>query len=119
VSHANAHLTPFGRLLLARRIVEEGRPVPVRGQGPAWPTSRPHAGRHAPPAETGQRVLAARDKLRAGRDVIAARTRVPARTVTRILTPHGVPMPADRDPVTGLPIRATRTTATSVTVPAT
>jgi transposase InsO family protein len=132
VSHANARLTPFGRLLLARRIVEEGRPpaqvakemgvsrrcaykwaARYRSEGEAGMadrSSRPHRRPTRTPARTEQRVLAARRKLRAGRDVIAARTRVPARTVTRILTRHGIPRLADCDPVTGLPIRASRTT---------
>jgi transposase InsO family protein len=132
VSHANARLTPHGRLLLARRIVEQGRPAAhvakemgvsrrcaykwaarYRSEGEAGMadrSSRPHRRPARTPARVERRVLAARRKLRAGRDVVAARTRVPARTVTRILTRHGEPRLADCDPVTGLPIRATRAT---------
>jgi transposase InsO family protein len=42
--------------------------------------------------------------------VVATATGVPARTVSRILTRHGIPALAACDPVTGLPIRAQRTT---------
>ena len=54
---------------------------------------------------------AARRLLRTGRDGVAAVTGVPARTVSRILTRRGLPHLADCDPITGLPIRASRTTA--------
>jgi transposase InsO family protein len=132
VSHANARLTPHGRLLLARRIVEQGRPAAhvakemgvsrqcaykwaarYRAEGEAGMgdrSSRPHRRPARTPPKVERRVLAARRKLRAGRDVIAARTQVPARTVTRILTRHRIPRLADCDPVTGAPIRATRAT---------
>ncbi len=43
-----------------------------------------------------------------GPDHLVADTGVPARTVTRILRRHGVPVPAACDPVTGHQIRATR-----------
>jgi transposase InsO family protein len=58
-----------------------------------------------------RRVEAARRLLRTGRDDIAAVTGVPARTVSRILTRRGLPPLADCDPITGLPIRASRTSA--------
>jgi transposase InsO family protein len=56
-------------------------------------------------------VVLARDELRCGRDRIAAVTGVPARTVSRILARHDRPAIAALDPVTGVVIRASRTTA--------
>ncbi|SNT46769.1 Integrase core domain-containing protein [Actinomadura meyerae] len=55
-------------------------------------------------------MLAARREPRAGPDHIAAATGVPARTVTRILRRHGVPVLAACDPLTGQQIRASRMT---------
>lgn len=132
MSHANARLTPHGRLLLVQRVVRDGRPVAhvakemgvsrqcahrwvarYLGEGElglAERSSRPHRMPTRTPAKVETRVLASRAKLRAGRDVVAARTRVPARTVTRILARHGVPRLGECDPVTGLPIRASRVT---------
>jgi transposase InsO family protein len=85
-----------------------------RAEGEAGMADRSSRPRRCPartPASVERRVLTARRKLRAGRDVIAAKTQVPARTVTRILTRHGVARLADCDPVTGTPIRASRATA--------
>ena len=140
MSHANARLTVHGRLLLVQRVVRDRRPVAhvakelgvSRQCAHRWVSrylsegeaglldrsSRPHR----VPARTGaraeQRVLAARRQLRAGRDVIAAATGVPARTVSRILARHGIPALAACDPVTGLPIRARRLTRTRYERPA-
>lgn len=132
MSHANARLNLHGRLLLVQRVIGDRRPVAhvakelgvsrqcahrwvarylAEGEaGLRERSSRPHRmpSRTSVKAET--RVLAARAKLRAGRDVVAVSARVPARTVSRILTRHGVPRLADCDPVTGLPVRATRAT---------
>jgi transposase InsO family protein len=133
VSHANARLTVHGRLLLVQRVVRDGRPVAhvakemgvsrqcahrwvkrYRAEGEAGladRSSRPH---HCPgrtPAGLERRVEAARRLLRVGRDEIAVVTGVPARTVSRILARRGLPVLADCDPITGLPIRATRSTA--------
>ena len=55
-------------------------------------------------------MLAVRAKDRQGRDRVAAATGVAARTVSRILARHGVAPLADCDPVTGLRIRACRST---------
>jgi leucine-zipper of insertion element IS481 len=49
VVHANAVLTPRGRLLLARRVVDEGWPI-VRAAEHfhvSWPTARRWAARYA------------------------------------------------------------------------
>jgi transposase InsO family protein len=56
-------------------------------------------------------VLACRDTQRVGRDEVARRTGVPARTVSRILARHGRPPLAWLDPTTGQLIRASRSTA--------
>ncbi|URN10280.1 IS481 family transposase [Actinomadura madurae] len=130
MSHANARLTFHGRCLLVRRVVFGGRPVAhvaaelgvsrqcahrwvgrYRRQG--WDgladrRSGPRASPSKTPAQTEEKVLAARRELRAGPDHIAAATGVPARTVTRILRRHGVPALAACDPLTGQQIRASR-----------
>ncbi|GAA4345541.1 IS481-like element IS1649 family transposase [Actinomadura luteofluorescens] len=82
-----------------------------RDQGWAGLAERRSGPRACPsrtPVKTEERVLAARDELRAGPDHIAAATGVPARTVTRILRRHGVPVLAACDPLTGTRIRASR-----------
>ncbi|WP_433465587.1 IS481 family transposase [Spirillospora sp. CA-128828] len=130
MGHANARLTFHGRCLLVRRVVFDGRPVAhvaselgisrqcahrwvgrFRGQGWDGLADRRSGPRSCPsrtPAVVEERVLAARERLRAGPDHIAAATGVPARTVTRILRRHGVPVLAACDPLTGQQIRASR-----------
>jgi transposase InsO family protein len=56
-------------------------------------------------------VLEARRTGRQGRDQIAADLGLAPRTVSRILTRHGVPRLAECDPMTGEVIRASKTTA--------
>jgi transposase InsO family protein len=133
VSHANARLTVHGRLLLVQRVVHDGRPVAhvakelgvsrqcahrwvnrylADGEaGLADRSSRPRTCPHRTAVQVERRVEAARRLLRTGRDDIAAVTGVPARTVSRVLTRRGLPALADCDPITGLPIRASRSTA--------
>ncbi|URM95016.1 IS481 family transposase [Actinomadura madurae] len=130
MSHANARLTFHGRCLLVRRVVFGGRPVAHvaaelgvsrqcahrwvgRHRRQGWDgladrRSGPRASPSKTPAQTEEKVLAARRELRAGPDHIAAATGVPARTVTRILRRHGVPALAACDPLTGQQIRASR-----------
>jgi transposase InsO family protein len=71
-------------------------------------SSRPRSCPRRTSAQVERRVEAARRLLRVGRDEIAAVTGVPARTVSRILVRRGLPRLADCDPITGLPIRASR-----------
>jgi transposase InsO family protein len=126
-------LTVQGRLLLVQRVIGDRRPVAhvakelgvsrqcahrwvsrFRAEGEPGMLDRSSRPRRTPtktPARLERRVLAARRSLRMGRDTIAAATGVPARTVSRILARHGVPALAACDPVTGLPIRASRATA--------
>src|ERR1700742_401903 len=49
VVHANAVLTPRGRLLLARRVVEEGWPIARAAEHfhVSWPTAKRWASRYA------------------------------------------------------------------------
>ena len=131
MSHANARLTPHGRLLLVRRVLGGRPPAHVarelgvsrrcvykwvaryRAEGEAGlvdRSSRPRTSPSRTPARVERRVLAVRARLRVGRDEVAARTGVPGRTVSRILARHAIPPLAACDPLTGLPIRATRTT---------
>jgi transposase InsO family protein len=130
MGHANARLTFHGRCVLVRRVVFDGRPVAhvaselgisrqcahrwvarFRHQGWGGLADRRSGPRSCPsrtPAMVEEQVLAARERLRAGPDHIAAATGVPARTVTRILRRHGVPVLAACDPLTGQQIRASR-----------
>jgi len=132
VSHANARLTFHGRCLLVQRVRFDQRPVShvakemglSRQAAHRWVarfdaegfdglhdrSSRPHSTPTRTPAAVETGVLLARDELRAGRDRIATATGVPARTVSRILARHGRPPIAALDPVTGVVIRASRTT---------
>jgi transposase InsO family protein len=130
MSHANARLTHHGRCVLVRRVVFDGRPVAhvaaelgvsrqcahrwvgrFRDQGWDGLADRPSGPRTSPsrtPPEIEEQVVAARHELRTGPDQIAHVTGVPARTVTRILRRHHVPVLAACDPLTGQQIRASR-----------
>jgi transposase InsO family protein len=132
VSHANARLTPRGRLLLVTRVLA-GRPVAhvakelgvsrqcahrwltrYRAEGPTGLQDRSSRPRSCPTRtahDLEAAVLLARRRLRCGPAGIAAATGVPARTVSRILTRHQVPPLAWCDPLTGIPIRASRGSA--------
>ena len=132
MSHVNARLTVHGRVLLVQRVIGDGRPVAhvakelgvsrqcahrwvarYRAQGEAGlrdRSSRPHRCPRRTPAPLERRVEAARRLLRTGRDDIAAVTGLAPRTVSRILARRGLPALVDCDPITGLPIRASRTT---------
>jgi transposase InsO family protein len=132
VSHANARLTPHGRWLLVSRVLA-GRPVAhvakelgvsrqcgyrwlqrFRAEGRAGLVDRSSRPLSFPARTTAERevaVLSARAELRCGPAGIAARTGVAARTVSRILARHQVPVLAACDPITGQVIRASRVTA--------
>ncbi len=133
MSHANARLTVHGRLLLVQRVIDDQRPAAhvakemgvSRQCAHRWVkrylaegeaglrdrSSRPHRCPRRTPVALERRVEAARRLLRTGPDELSAVTGVPARTVSRILARRGVAALADCDPITGLPIRATRSTA--------
>lgn len=132
MSHRNARLTPKGRLLLVERVLS-GIPVAhvarqmgvsrqcahrwVRRfdeEGPAGledRSSRPLRSPSATSPARVRRVLAARAKHRCGPAQLARFTKVPERTVSRILAREGVPRLAECDPITGERIRASRETA--------
>jgi transposase InsO family protein len=133
MSHGNARLTVHGRRLLVKRVRGDGRPVAhvakemgisrqcahrwvarfdAEGDAGLWDRScRPRSSPNATPGELVARVLACRDTHRVGRDEVARRTGVPARTVSRILARHDRPPLAWLDPTTGQLIRASRSTA--------
>jgi transposase InsO family protein len=132
VSHRNARLNEHGRLLLARRVIDDRRPVAhvakelgisrqcahrwinrFRTEGPAGlldRSSRPHHSPTRTPAAVEQAVLDLRRLRRQGQDWIGPELGVPARTVSRILRRHQVPYLHECDPLTGEVIRATRHT---------
>jgi transposase InsO family protein len=133
VSHANARLTVHGRALLVGRIIDRQRPVAhvaaelgvSRQCAHRWVrrfreegigglvdrSSRPHrCPRHTPRAVEDE-VIALRLRERRGQDWIGAELGVPARTVSTILRRREMPYLRHCDPLTGAPIRASKTTA--------
>lgn len=133
MSHRNARLTVHGRLLLVRRVREEGQAVAhvAKAMGISrqcahrWVArfdSEGEAGLHdrssrplncptRTSAQVEQQVLDARSVHRKGQDWLGAELGVPARTVSRILRRHDVPRLCECDPLTGEVIRASKTTA--------
>ena len=132
MSHGNARTTMHGRLLIVTRHRQGWRQAHIAAamgvsrrcvkkwldrfasEGMAGlqdRSSRPHRmpTRTAAPVET--QVVMLREQERRGRDWIAAELGVPARTVSRILARHQLPHLAMLDPMTGLVIRASKTTA--------
>lgn len=105
--HANAPLTPKGRLLLARRIVDDGWPIAWAAEyfHVAWPTanrwqrryremgaagmsdrsSRPHRSPNRTPAPIVRKIVDLRWRKRLSPQAIASRVRVPASTVHAVL----------------------------------
>jgi len=132
MSHANARLTVHGRLLIVERA-RSGWPQAhiaaamgvsrrcvkrwldrYRTEGEAGlrdRSSRPHHVANRTPEPVAAAVVALRAKERLGRDELAARTGVPARTVSRIIVRAGLPRLAELDPMTGERIRASKSTA--------
>ncbi len=133
MSHANARLNLYGRRLLVRRVIEQGRPVAhvakelgvsrqcahrwvarFRAEGEAGlveRSCRPHSCPRRTPAEVEQLVLRLRAEQRRGQDWIGPELGLPARTVSAVLRRHQVPYLRECDPLTGQVIRASRTTA--------
>jgi len=132
MSHANARLTVRGRLLIVERTRAGWKQAHIAAamgvsrrcvrrwldrygaEGEAGledRSSRPHhIANRISDAKTTE-VIAVRNKERVGRDEVAARTGVPARTVSRIIARAGLPRLAELDPITGERIRASKTTA--------
>lgn len=133
MSHANARLTPAGRLVMVRRI-EAGRPVAhvaaemgvsrttawrwwrrYRELGRAGLVDRPsdpltHPRRTAPCVET--RVRIARMLSRRGPVWIGRHLGLAPSTVGRVLARHHTPLLRECDPLTGELIRARRASPT-------
>ena len=132
MSHANARLTPAGRLIMVQRI-QSGRAVAhvaaemgvsrttawrwwrrFREHGPTGLVDRSSVAR-SHPARTGAcveaRVRIMRHLTRRGPVFIAGRLGLQASTVGRVLRRHRAPLLRELDPVTGTVIRATRRSA--------
>ncbi|WP_091485777.1 IS481 family transposase [Microbacterium pygmaeum] len=132
MSHANARLTPAGRLIMVQRI-QSGRPVAhvaaemgvsrtaawrwwrrFRDAGVAGLQDRSSVA-HAHPRRTGScqetRVRIMRELTRRGPVFIGARLGMHASVVGRVLRRHQVPLLRDLDPVTGTVIKASRRSA--------
>ncbi|WP_157429225.1 IS481 family transposase, partial [Agromyces salentinus] len=129
MSHANARLTPAGRLIMIQRI-QSGRPVAHVAaemgvsRTTAWrwwrrfqehgrigladrsSVARSHPQRTHACVETRVRIM--RALTRRGPVFIAGRLGMQASTVGRVLTRHQTPLLRELDPVTGRVIRATR-----------
>ncbi len=132
MSHANARLTPAGRLIMIQRI-QSGRAVAhvaaemgisrttawrwwrrFRENGQAALTdrssvARSHPNRTDPCVETRVRIM--RELTRRGPVFIAGKLGMQASTVGRVLCRYGVPLLRELDPVTGTRIRAERRSA--------
>ena len=132
MSHANARLTPAGRLVMVERIAAGRPPAHVAAEmgvsrTTAWrwwrrwqvegraglvdrsSVARTHPRRTAACVETRIRVW--RHLSRRGPVFIAARLGVPASTVGRVLARHHTPLLAACDPLTGQVVRARRCSA--------
>ncbi|WP_344757594.1 IS481 family transposase, partial [Gryllotalpicola koreensis] len=125
MTHANAHLTPRGRLRLARSIVEEGWSYRRAGErfqcSPAtakkWAdrlraglpmtdrSSRPHRSPNQTRRRTERRILALRFTRRWGPHRIAYHLHLARATVERVLRRYRAPLLAHVDQSTGLPVR--------------
>lgn len=132
MSHGNARTTIHGRLLIIQRYRQGWRQAHIAAAmgisrrcvgkwidrftseglaGLQDRSSRPHTVARRTSADVEARVIQLRKDQRRGRDWIAAELGVPARTVSRILARHQLPHLAMLDPMTGLTIRASKTTA--------
>ncbi len=133
MSHANARLNIHGRRLLARRVIDDGRPVAhvakelgvsrqcasrwvnrFRIEGEAGlrdRSSRPRRQPRRTPPVIEAAVLTRRRTHREGPDVLGPELGVAPRTVGAILARHRVPLLRECDPLTGDVIRASKTTS--------
>lgn len=125
--HANAVLTPRGRLLLARRVVEEGWPIARAAEHfhVSWPTAKRWASRYAAMGEAGmtdrssrpyrspnrtaqimvRKIVHLRWKHRLSPLAIASRLSMPASTVHAVLVRCRLNRLSHIDIRTGEPIR--------------
>jgi transposase InsO family protein len=133
VSHPNARLTPYGRMLLVERILAGHRVADVaaqlgcsrtcaykwlhryRTEGPgglADRSSRPGRTPHRLAAVLEQAICALRATSRRGADWIAAELGIPASTVGRVLRRNHMPQLSMLDALTGAPVRRGPATGT-------
>lgn len=132
MSHAKAHLTVHGRLLIIHRreagwaqahiaaamgcsrktvrywlarFAAEGLP------GLHDRSARPRTSPSRLPAAAESVIVQLRTSERVGRDEIAARTGIAPRTVSRVIRRHGLPPLAALDPITGEVIRSSKQTS--------
>jgi len=130
MAHANARLTPFGRLLLVQRITELGWPpaqaaqslgvsrataykwlARYRAHGPAGLAdrpSRPHRCPHALTPAQVRRVLAARRRRRQGPHRLGYHLGMARSTIYGVLARHHMSRLAHTDRVSGVVIRYER-----------
>lgn len=128
MSHANASLTPTGRLRLARCVVDDGWPLRRAADRFAvsvttaqrWATryrvhgragmqdrsSRPRVSPRQLGRRTERRILGLRVSRRWGPARIAYRLRLNPATVHKVLTRYGAPPLSWTDPATGSRLRA-------------
>jgi transposase InsO family protein len=133
VSHANARLTVHGRRLLVDRVRQQGWAVAhaAKAMGISrqcahrWVarfdaegeaglidrSSRPRSSPHRTAEVVEAAILAARFEHRRGQDWLGPELGVPARTVSRVLRRHHVPLLRVLDPLTGQVIRSSKATA--------
>ena len=133
MSHRNARLTFHGRRLLVQRVRDQHMPIAhvAKAMGVSrqcahrWVarfdaegevglhdrSSRPHRMPTKTPRRVERRVVAARLEHRRGQDWLAGEVGVSARTISRILRRHGLPLLAVCDPITGEVIRSSKSTA--------
>ena len=124
--HRNAPLNVAGRKILVERVCRHGRPVShvaaemgisrttahkwikrYRRFGESGLQDRSSAPRRTnrTPVKVEQQVVRLRSRRRQGRDWIAERTGVSARTVSRILVRYQMPALSQIDPISGQRIR--------------
>lgn len=130
MAHAKAKLTPAGRLLLVRRVLEEGWPpahvaamsgvsrptvykwlARYRDEGEAGLADRSSRPRRCPRRTSPEReaeVLALRAQLRRGPHRLANRLDMAPSTVYAVLARHGLGRLSRLDRTTGLPLRYER-----------
>ena len=125
MTHANAPLTPVGRLRLARLVVDDGWPVrraaerfqcsPATaakwaaryraGQPMSDSSCRPWSSPRRCPRRLERRIIALRFTQRWGPHRIGYHLGVPRSTVGRVLARYRMPLLTHLDQSTGLPVR--------------
>ncbi len=132
MSHRNARLTFEGRMLVVRRYRSGWKQAHIasamgcsrrcvgkwiarfEAEGEAGLVDRSSRPRRSPSRTSPQRelqVLELRQRERRGQDWLGAELEIPARTVSRILRRHDMPYLASMDPMTGVVIRSSKSTA--------